>query len=557
MIKHLPYIKIGRKKTRLRIRHALLPLAAWGAFSLMAHFIQDSDAQPRNVVKVPEMVPKADMSGVTATNISADSISLAHVFTADQAITADEQQALFQSVSATLADLSIGGAGLTGMEQGFEKIFTAKSTMADQLANIEPAAGMSHSIGGVIIPIKRPEHAKFMPAKFNAGDFARSLEKIDAKYLSTTNVTVKSGDTLMNILSKRAGIDYSDAYNAVQQFKNVYSPQDLRPGHKITSFFYTSRKTGEKHFVGLKIETDPIETLYVKRSSATQYDFGKVQKALKRTLRMAQGTINSSLYNEASRQNVPDRIILDMIRTYSWAVDFQRDLRQGDQFELMYEEYHTIDGKKVKGRGNIIYANMRLGDTDSPIYRYQRNNGDVDYYEADGSSIRKTLMKTPIDGARLSSGFGMRKHPVLGYRKKHKGLDFAAPSGTPIYAAGDGVIEKMGRNGGYGNYVRIRHNHGLKTAYAHLKGFKRSLSSGKRVKQGQVIGYVGTTGRSTGAHLHYEVLMNGRQVNPRTVKLSQGHRLNKNELEMFQGLVAQTQYQIQDMGVETIVAQNM
>lgn len=565
MMKHLPYIKIGRKKMRLRLRHAVLPLAAWGAFSLMASFSNDSNAQPRNVIKVEHEATQNDISPaveIATAHLpvapSADDISLENVFANESPITTEDQEALFHSVSATLADLDIGGKALSDTEQDFETLFASNvETTVDQLANIEPAAGTMRSLGGIAIPQKRPEQNKFIPAGFQAGDFARELEAMDTNHLSMREVTVRSGDTLMNILSKRAGIDYNDAYTAVKQIKPAYSPQDLRPGHKITSLFYTTRETGQTHFVGLKIETDPIETLYVKRTALNGYEYGKVQKALERTLRVAHGTINSSLYNEASRQNVPDRVILELIRTYSWAVDFQRDLRQGDQFEIMYEEYQTVDGAKVKGRGNILYANLRLGDNDSPIYRFERNNGDVDFYEADGSSIRKTLMKTPIDGARLSSGFGYRKHPVLGYRKKHKGLDFAAPSGTPIYAAGDGVIEIMGRKGAYGNYVRIRHNHGLKTAYAHLKGFKRGLSSGKRVKQGQVIGYVGTTGRSTGPHLHYEVLMNGTQVNPRTVKLPQGHKLNKDEMDMFQGLVAQTQYELENLGVETTVAKNM
>ena len=180
---------------------------------------------------------------------------------------------------------------------------------------------------------------------------------------------------------------------------------------------------------------------------------------------------------------------------------------------------------------------MNTGGREKPIYRYKMDDGRVDYFEPDGTSIRKTLMKTPVDGARISSGFGYRRHPVLGYNKLHKGMDFAAPTGTPIYAAGDGVLEYAARNGSFGNYARIRHNSKLKTAYAHMSKFKKGMHKGKTVKQGEVIGYIGTTGRSTGPHLHYEVLVNGVQVNPRSVKLPTGETLTGEQLKRFKSLI--------------------
>jgi murein DD-endopeptidase MepM/ murein hydrolase activator NlpD len=198
----------------------------------------------------------------------------------------------------------------------------------------------------------------------------------------------------------------------------------------------------------------------------------------------------------------------------------------------MYEQYETADGTRVK-TGNLVYARLQVNGEDIPIYRYEMKNGDVNYFTADGVSVRKALMSTPIDGARLSSGFGMRKHPVLGYNKMHKGIDFAAPTGTPIYAAGDGTIERLGQWSTYGNYIRIRHNSDIKTAYAHMSRFAKGLSAGSRVKQGQVIGYVGATGRVTGAHLHYEVLENDTQINPKSVKLPLGETLRGAELASF------------------------
>jgi len=217
-------------------------------------------------------------------------------------------------------------------------------------------------------------------------------------------------------------------------------------------------------------------------------------------------------------------------------IDFQRDIRKGDEIEVLYEAFETEDGEFAR-YGNVLYANLTVGGREYPIYRFEMDNGDVDYFEPSGISIRKTLMKTPIDGARISSGFGMRHHPVLGYNKMHKGMDFAAPTGTPIYAAGDGVVEKAGRNGGYGNYIRIRHNSKLKTAYAHLHRISSRVKPGARVKQGQIIGKVGTTGRSTGPHLHYEVLLANKQVNPRSVTLPTGEQLVGKNMDRFKWLV--------------------
>lgn len=198
----------------------------------------------------------------------------------------------------------------------------------------------------------------------------------------------------------------------------------------------------------------------------------------------------------------------------------------------MYEQFRGENGDVVH-QGNIHYAKLTLRDKGVPLYRYTTTKGNLDYFNAKGESVRKTLMRTPIDGARLSSRFGKRKHPILGYTRMHSGVDFAAPRGTPIYAAGNGTVVQSGRNGGYGNYVRIRHNGTYQTAYAHLSKFARGARRGARVRQGQVIGYVGTTGRSTGPHLHYEVLRNGRQINPRSVRIPSGEKLKGAELKKF------------------------
>ena len=222
-----------------------------------------------------------------------------------------------------------------------------------------------------------------------------------------------------------------------------------------------------------------------------------------------------------------------MIRIYSFDVDFQRELQPGDSFEVLYEALFENDGSLAKTDG-VLYASLTLSGQRLDMYNFTPHSGHSDFFDSKGQSVRKTLMRTPIDGARLSSRFGMRKHPVLGYSRLHKGTDFAAPRGTPVYAAGDGVVESAGRNGAYGKYVRIRHNSTYKTAYAHMRRIAKGMRRGKRVRQGQVIGYVGSSGRSTGPHLHYEVLRGGRQVNPLKIKLPSGEKLKSADLESFE-----------------------
>ena len=229
---------------------------------------------------------------------------------------------------------------------------------------------------------------------------------------------------------------------------------------------------------------------------------------------------------------------MEMIRIYSWDIDFQRSIRSGDQFEIMYEGNVTPSGGLTR-YGNLLFANLKLGKSNYPLYLFKANDGSTDYFDQNGHSAQKSLMRTPINGARLSSGFGNRRHPILGFNKMHRGVDFAAPSGTPILAAGSGTIVFRSRNGSYGNYIRIRHNSKYSTAYAHLRNFNSNFKKGSRVRQGDVIGYVGTTGRSTGAHLHYEILRRGRQTNPMKVKMPSGKLLTGAELLKFNTTKAQ------------------
>jgi murein DD-endopeptidase MepM/ murein hydrolase activator NlpD len=242
--------------------------------------------------------------------------------------------------------------------------------------------------------------------------------------------------------------------------------------------------------------------------------------------------ILQSLYKSAIDQKIPANTIIEFAGIYGFQVDFQRDIRKRDRFQIMYEIF-IDENKKIVETGNIIYANLVLSGEDNSLYFFNKE-GSVGHYDKNGKSIKKALMKTPINGARLSSPFGMRKHPIDGFNKMHKGTDFAAPMGTPIMASGDGVIKKAGWCGGGGNCVVIRHNSTYQTIYAHMSKFASGIRSGVRVKQGQTIGFVGSTGKSTGPHLHYEVIINGKKVNSQTLKLPSGKILKGKDREIFE-----------------------
>ena len=242
--------------------------------------------------------------------------------------------------------------------------------------------------------------------------------------------------------------------------------------------------------------------------------------------------IKNNLYSSAVESGVEPNIIVEFARIFGFEVDFQRDIRKGDWFEILYEKFED-DNNKVRDTGKIIYASMYVNGEEINLYNFKYKN-DEEYYDIKGKSITKSLMKTPINGARLSSSFGMRKHPILGYNKMHRGTDFAAPSGTPIMASGSGTVTRARWCGGGGNCVKIKHNSKYETVYAHMKSFAKGIKEGRKVKQGQIIGYVGSTGMSTGPHLHYEVIVNGKKVNSQRLKLPSGKILKGDGREMFE-----------------------
>ena len=262
------------------------------------------------------------------------------------------------------------------------------------------------------------------------------------------------------------------------------------------------------------------------------FDQKVILTKLKKRINYSENIILQSLYKSASEQKIPPNIIIEFARIYGFQIDFQRDIRKKDNFQIMYEVF-VDEKKKIIETGNILFANLILSGEDNSLYYFDKE-GSIGHYDKNGKSIQKALMKTPINGARLSSPFGMRKHPIDGFNKMHRGTDFAAPMGTPIMASGDGVVKKAGWCGGGGNCVKIRHNSTYQTIYAHMSKFARGIKTGVRVKQGQTIGYVGSTGKSTGPHLHYEVIVNGKKVNSQKLKLPSGKILKGEERKIFE-----------------------
>jgi murein DD-endopeptidase MepM/ murein hydrolase activator NlpD len=341
-------------------------------------------------------------------------------------------------------------------------------------------------------------------------------------------IAVGRGDTLMKLLTA-AGADSGDSHQAIAALKPLYDPRRLQLGQEITLTFERAGDEGYR-LAALNLNDSVERSVEVVRED-TGFSAQEIVREFDPGFARATGVIEDNLYNAALEAGLPSAILGEMIRLFSYDVDFQREVQPGDSFEVFFERFYDDAGKAVK-EGRLLYASMALKGSDLRYFLYApSDDGRPDYFNARGQSVRKALLRTPMDGARLTSGFGKRSHPVLGYTKMHKGVDFAAATGTPIQAAGDGLVETAGVNGGYGNYVRIRHSSGYSTAYAHMS--RIAVRAGQRVRQGQVIGQVGSTGLSTGPHLHYEVLVNNSHINPLSVRLPTGRVLEGRELARF------------------------
>tara|TARA_B100001093_G_scaffold491569_1_gene531741 strand:+ start:130 stop:1419 length:1290 start_codon:yes stop_codon:yes gene_type:complete len=352
------------------------------------------------------------------------------------------------------------------------------------------------------------------------------FNNLEPKYKRITH-KIKSGETFDKILD----LYLVDGEEIIQIKKYLSKKIDLNKLNtkQIIKFNIDQSDNKIKEFI---FQVSNTEKIYLKRDTNDLFNQETLILKLEKKIIYKENTITQSLYKSASVENIPANIIIEFARIYGFQVDFQRDIRTKDKFQIMYEVFINEDNKIVE-TGEIIFANLKLSGQSNSLYFFDKE-GNEGHYDKNGKSVKKALMKTPINGARLSSSFGIRKHPIDGFNKMHRGTDFAAPMGTPIMASGDGIIKKVGWCGGGGNCIKIKHNSTYQTVYAHMSKFARGIKNGVRVKQGQTIGYVGSTGKSTGPHLHYEVIVNGKRVNSQKLKLPSGKILKGEDRKLFE-----------------------
>ena len=353
------------------------------------------------------------------------------------------------------------------------------------------------------------------------------INKIQSPY-KEIKYTIQNNDTVEKILKK---FDIkSNEINTIstklkrKKLSNIYSGREL-------SLVIKRSANSANTLVNLLYPVNNTSSIEVRKYKDDFIIKENILKLYKKEV-VIKNEIKNNLYNSAIQSKIEPNIIVEFARIFGFEVDFQRDIRKGDWFEIFYEKF-VDENNKVRDTGKIIYASMFVNGEEINLYNFKYKNIE-DYYDIKGKSITKSLMKTPINGARLSSSCGMRKHPILGYNKMHRGTDFAAPSGTPIMASGSGTVTRARWCGGGGNCVKIKHNSTYETIYAHMKAFAKGIKEGRKVKQGQIIGYVGSTGMSTGPHLHYEVVVNGKKVNSQKLKLPSGKILKGKERELFE-----------------------
>jgi len=373
-------------------------------------------------------------------------------------------------------------------------------------------------------------------------------ERLAKPSVEKRTLRVGNGDTIIAMLQE-AGVPNKDANAVVDAMRPLYSPRSIRTGQTFEATFGEPVDTNAIPFAGAAGDNDDDDSVAARTRRLLSLSFAPsierqitvsltvpdrymahdIQKKLEGRYQHAGGTIDSSLYLAAMQAGVPANIVVEMIRMFSYDVDFQRDVHPGDSFEVFYNHFFTPEGHPAKP-GEVLTASLTLSGRAHTLYRYEGGT-DTEYFDANGRSAKGLLMKTPVDGARISSSFGRRSHPILGYTRMHKGIDFAVPKGTPVMAAGNGTVTYSGGANGFGNLLVITHGSGYTTAYAHLSRF--AVRSGARVRQGQIVAYSGMTGLATGPHLHYEIRMHNTQVNPATIKVASGRTLAGSELTAF------------------------
>lgn len=346
------------------------------------------------------------------------------------------------------------------------------------------------------------------------------------KKLKRVNHKVTAGENFNNILN-----NYSVKQIDIDNSKKILSKKTNLNNLSTNLIINLTIDQSKKELIELEFPISKSEKIILSKQN-NKFSEIVISTKLNKEIRYNENIILNSLYSAAINEGIPANTIINFASIYGFQVDFQRDIKKRDAFQILYEVFTDEKGVIVES-GNILFANLTLSGQNNPLYYFDKKNFEG-HYDESGKSIKKALMKTPINGARLSSPFGMRKHPIDGYNKMHKGTDFAAPLGTPIMASGDGVIEKAGWCGGGGNCIKIKHNSTYQTIYAHLSKFARGIKPGTRVRQGQIIGFVGSTGKSTGPHLHYEVIKNKKQINSQTLKLPSGKILKAENRKIFE-----------------------
>ena len=359
--------------------------------------------------------------------------------------------------------------------------------------------------------------------------FAKITSELQNRY-TEIDYKVEEGDNFESIIDKLKLSKKEKKLFLETVIKNK-EIRILKPGQKI---YFKIDKKDILTIVEFRVEINKKKEInFVKDFNSKKFNSNVLEKELEKVIIYKESKITNSLYQTAISLKIKPNIIIEFARLYGFQVDFQRDVWKDDSFQIIYEEFLNKDEEVVE-TGNIIFANLNLQNKDLKLYRHEYEKNKIDYFDENGKSMRKTLMKTPINGARLSSSFGKRKHPILGFTKMHTGTDFAAPTGTPILASGDGLVLRAQWCGGGGNCVKIKHNRVYQTVYAHMSKFGKGIKKGARVKQGQIIGYVGSTGLSTGPHLHYEVIENGRKINSQKLKLPSGKVLKGDNRKVFE-----------------------
>ena len=380
----------------------------------------------------------------------------------------------------------------------------------------------------IIHNIKVTETQNDISAK-NLFDSNNEFKKLNLDFKYLNEFEVIEGDTFASILQS-SSIPNNEISEIVKELNEYIDLSKLNIGAKIN--ILSEHQNENKIWHEISISNNLSNKIIISKKNSS-LEVREEESQLFSKFRYIETSIETSIYQSLKNQKIADNIIMDFVQLFSFDVDFQRDIRNGNRLKLFYEEF--VDNEQVtKKFGPIYFAEISLDRDDVSLYRFHDKGAEfVEYFDENGKSATKALMKTPINGARLSSGFGMRKHPILGYNKKHQGVDFAAPTGTPIMAAGNGHIEFVGTNGGAGKYIRIKHLNGYKTSYSHLSKYASGMKKNLRVKQGQVIGFVGSTGLSTGPHLHYEVWFNNERINPMKMKLPSGKTLKGILLDNF------------------------